>query len=380
MTLDDRPDGKPPEIVIKLPEVAPSTRPIVGPALDHARRALHRENEPIFTQVIAQINAALAHLKSELAATRDQVAALCPAAEAEARATVQRDLIQRDLAHVANRLDQVEIGIDGLQLAPRLARLERQARAESFTMAAPAESPPPTTTAEVVGSAPDVAFDYFAFEARFRGSEATIRERQQAYVEVLAGSRHVVDLGCGRGELLQLLTEHGIDAYGVDLEPDFVDLVRSKGIRAVQQDIQAHLEGLAVGEVDGIVISHVVEHLKSSQIYALVQRAADVLSKGGTLVVETPNPESLLAGSINFHRDPTHRRPVHPDTLAFLCESAGFGDVAIRRLAMVPASAMLPEPPSAADGTVTAYLATVIEQLNHIIYGYQDYAVIARNA
>ena len=365
--LDDLPDTEPPEIVFKLPEVAQSTRPIVGPALDHARRALRRENEPVFTQVGAQINAALAHLASRIEALSQ--------AEVEARTT-----LQRDLAHVANRLDQIEIGIDGLQLAPRLARLERQARAESFAVAASPESPPPRTTAEVVGSAPDLAFDYFGFEARFRGSEATIRERQQAYVEVLAGSRHVVDLGCGRGELLQLLTEHGINAYGVDLEPDFVDLVRSKGIRAVQQDIQAHLSELAVGEVDGIVISHVVEHLKSSQIYALVQRAADLLSTGGTLVVETPNPESLLAGSINFHRDPTHRRPVHPDTLAFLCESAGFGDVAIRRLAMVPASAMLPEPPSAADGTVTAYLATVIEQLNHIIYGYQDYAVIARNA
>ena len=366
MTRDDRPDGEPPETVIKLPEMAQSMRPVVGPALDRARRALHRENEPIFAQIIAQLNTAFAHLASRIEALSQ--------AEVEARTT-----LQRDLAHVANRLDQVGIGIDGLQLAPRLARLERQARAESFKVAAPAESPPPTTTAEVVGSAPDVAFDYFAFEARFRGSEATIRERQQAYVEVLAGSRHVVDLGCGRGELLQLLTEHGVDAYGVDLEPDFVELVRSKGIRAFQQDIQAHLNGLAVGEVDGIVMSHVVEHLKSSQIYALVQRAADVLSTGGTLVVETPNPESLQAGSINFHRDPTHRRPVHPDTLAFLCESAGFGDVEIRRLAMVPATALLPEPPSTADGTLTAYLATVVEQLNHIIYGYQDYAVIARN-
>lgn len=365
--MDRQPDSEPPEAVIKMPEVAHSTRPVLGPALNQAFRALQRANEPTLKNILAQLN-------QTLAATTARVEALLRV-EADARTT-----LQRDLSHIANRLDQVEIGTERLQLTPRLARLERQARAESFAVASPPESPPPAARGEIVGSAPDVAFDYFAFEARFRGSESTIRERQKAYVEILANSRLVVDLGCGRGELLQLLTEHGIDAYGVDLEPDFVDLVRSKGIRAVQQDIQAHLNGLTVGEVDGIVISHVVEHLTSSQIYALVQRAADVLSKGGTLVVETPNPESLLAGSINFHRDPTHRRPVHPDTLAFLCESAGFEDVEIKRLAMVPASALLPEPPSAADEALVAYVNTVVQQLNSVLYGYQDYAVIARRA
>ena len=181
--MDRRPDAELPDGVIKLPEVAPSTRPLLGPALDQARRALHRASEPTLTQLIAQINEALAHLTSELAATK-----ALPQAEAEART-----ILQRDVAHIANRLDQIEIGIDRLQLTPRLARLERQARAESFAATSPAESPPPAAIAEIAGSAPDVAFDYFAFEARFRGSESTIRERQNAYVEVLASSRLVVD-------------------------------------------------------------------------------------------------------------------------------------------------------------------------------------------
>ena len=91
----------------------------------------------------------------------------------------------------------------------------------------------------------------------------------------------------------------------------------------------------------------------------------------GILILETPNPESLVAGSINFHRDLTHVRPIHPDTLAFLAESAGFSNVEIRRLSPVPEDERLPTP---GDGRLDA----VVEQLNELLYGYQDYAVVAR--
>ena len=90
------------------------------------------------------------------------------------------------------------------------------------------------------------------------------------------------------------------------------------------------------------------------------------------LILETPNPESLVAGSVNFHRDLTHRRPIHPDTLAFLCESAGFDRVEVRRLSPVDDATMLPDPD---DGTA---LSETIKRLNALLYGYQDYAVIAR--
>ena len=105
--------------------------------------------------------------------------------------------------------------------------------------------------------------------------------------------------------------------------------------------------------------------------------AAAALEEGGVLILETPNPESLLAGSINFHRDPTHLRPVHPDTLAFLCESAGFAQVEILRLSPVPDTDRLPAPAPGDDpsrGTSTG----IAERLNGIIYGWQDYAVVAR--
>jgi len=97
--------------------------------------------------------------------------------------------------------------------------------------------------------------------------------------------------------------------------------------------------------------------------------------EGGVLVMETPNPESVVAGSVNFHRDPTHLSPVHPDTLAFLCEMTGFSRVEIRRLSPTPPERMLPT--GGGEGPVAERLDAVVGRLNDLLYGYQDYAVLA---
>ena len=145
----------------------------------------------------------------------------------------------------------------------------------------------------------------------------------------------------------------------------------------VRQDLIAHLEGLAPGDVDGIVVSHVVEHLPPDVVSRLVEAAWERLPEGGLLVMETPNPESLVAGSVNFHRDPTHLRPVHPDTLAFICESAGFARVEVRRLSPVPEADRLPAP-APGEGPLAEHLDRVVGRLNDLLYGFQDYAVVAR--
>jgi SAM-dependent methyltransferase len=145
----------------------------------------------------------------------------------------------------------------------------------------------------------------------------------------------------------------------------------------VVEDALAHVRDLEPGTVDAIVALHLIEHLPSAALVGLVEEAARILNDGGILLLETPNPESLLAGSVNFHRDPTHQRPVHPDTLAFLCENAGFENVEIRRLSPVPASDRLPAPAGRSD-SLSAYLDRVVDQLNGLLYGSQDYAVVAR--
>ena len=95
------------------------------------------------------------------------------------------------------------------------------------------------------------------------------------------------------------------------------------------------------------------------------------------MILETPNPTSVLGGSVNFHRDPTHVHPIHPDTLAFLCEQAGFEAIEVRPLVPVPPDQRLPGP-APGDGELASHVDAVVEQLNELLYGYLDYALFAR--
>ncbi|WP_246496427.1 class I SAM-dependent methyltransferase [Miltoncostaea marina] len=202
-----------------------------------------------------------------------------------------------------------------------------------------------------------------------------MRARQSSYLDALEGRRRVVDLGCGHGELLRLLREHGVGAYGVETEADFVARLEEDGLEVLEADALAHLEGLEPGAVDGVVASHVVEHLPAAVMIRLIGLAHDRLAEGGVLVMETPNPESLVAGSVNFHRDPTHLAPVHPDTLAFLCDMAGFRRVEVRRLSPTPPERLLPT--GGGEGALAERLDAVVGRLNDLLFGHQDYAVLA---
>jgi O-antigen chain-terminating methyltransferase len=345
------------------PELAYSTKPLVGRPLTAVKKVLIRLLVHVFDDLARQADAGIAVAEG---AARDARAWAEQAAAAEAAA---RERIAGDVAALAGRIDGLEEQLGRLQVGPRLARLERRR--------APAPSAPAAAAAPAAPAPSDQGVDYLAFEARFRGAEETVRERQEVYRHHLEGRRRAVDLGCGRGELLELMRDTGVPAYGVDTEPDFVDLVEEKGLEVRREDAVAHVEGLAAGEVDAIVASHLVEHLPPGVVARLVGAAAGALAEGGILIVETPNPESLVAGSINFHRDPTHLRPVHPETLAFLCESAGFSEVEILRLSPVPDPERLPVP-APGDEPLARHVDRLAEQLNGVIYGWQDYAVLAR--
>jgi SAM-dependent methyltransferase len=220
-----------------------------------------------------------------------------------------------------------------------------------------------------------LGFDYYTFEKRFRPEES-VRERQRTYVELLRDREPVVDLGCGRGELVELLEREGVRAYGVDLNPQFVAAATERGVDVRHGDALQHLIEAEPGSLGGVVASHVVEHLEAGSVVRLVRLAFDRLDTGGLVILETPNPESLIAGSVNFHRDLTHVRPIHPDTLEFLCEAAGFEDVDVRRLAATPEDELLPR--VAQDGPLEDALNTIVDRLNARLFGFQDYAVIAR--
>ena len=350
--------GAPAQVRLR-PELGFSSKPVIGPVITLVKKVLLRLLFFVLEDLAQQTDAAVKRLEAALAA---EALARKRGNSAEAAA---REGAQADIQALSQRADRFEAKVEGLHLVDRLARLERRRRVE-----APVVQAGPSAAAVPAVSPSGSGVDYLAFEARFRPEES-VREHQQIYVEFLGSSKRVVDLGCGRGELIELLRDEGVGAYGVEIEPDFIELLEEKGIEVVAQDAVAHLGELEPGAVDGIVVSHVVEHLPTAAVTQLVQLAADKLAGGGLLIVETPNPESLVAGSINFHRDPTHLRPIHPDTLSFLCESAGFSEVEIRRLSPVPEAERLPAPES-------TRLDEVVQQLNDLLYGYQDYAVIAR--
>jgi SAM-dependent methyltransferase len=371
--------------VVYRPEVGYSSRRVVGPVLTAAKRLFYRIFFYPLDDLARQTNDAVHHLHdsdrrieqavaAETATAlglRERIDTLANQLELAHRLTAES--IGRDVQSLAVRLAELEATHERLQLQSRLGRLERLVR----TAPQPRQSPEPAAPAApvTVGHQPP-SFDYMTFENRFR-PENTVRERHSEYVELLRTRRRVVDLGCGRGELLELLGEADVSAYGVELDPDNVAVCREKGLEIVEGDAVSHLEGLEDSALDGIVASHLIEHLEPELLWRLITAAAEKLDGDGILILETPNPESLLAGSINFHRDPTHVRPVHPDTLSFLCESAGFGAVEIRRLAPVPAEARLPQR-APDDDRLAAHISEVVQQLNEVIYGYQDYALIAR--
>jgi SAM-dependent methyltransferase len=348
------------------PELAFSSKPVIGPVITLVKKFFIRLLFFVLDDLARQADAAVARLEMALKA---EAAARESGLAARDRALAERDstigAVKIDVRSLSLRADEFEAGIERLQLNPRLARLERAVRTRPAASAppssAPAQEPAPPSGASI---------DYLAFESRFR-PEKTVREHQQAYVEDLRNAERVVDLGAGRGELVELLNQAGISAYAVEIEPDFIELMRDKGLEVVAQDAVEHLQDLEAGSLGGIVASHVVEHLPPAAVAELVALAGEKLAEGGTLILETPNPESLVAGSINFHRDLTHRRPIHPDTLVFLCDSAGFASVEVRRLSPMSEDERLPVPD---DGQ----LEEIVTQLNELLYGYQDYAVIAR--
>jgi SAM-dependent methyltransferase len=346
------------------PELGFSSKRVIGRPITLVKQFILRLLFHVFDDLAKQTDAALGRIEVSLAVQAGDLQR--EAQRFDARVTSEvgaREAVQADVKSLDERLAEIESRFEHLQLEARLARLERARRT----------APGPTATGTDAVGTPGTAapsFDYERFEDRFR-PETSVRERQQAYVELMRGHKRVVDLGCGRGELIELLEAEGIPAYGVEIDPDFVALLEEKGVEVVVRDAVAHLEELEAGAVDGVVGSHLVEHLPPAAVARLVTLAAAKLAEDGVLVLETPNPESLLAGSVNFHRDLTHVRPIHPDTLAFLAESAGFPKVEIRRLSPVPDDERLPSPEN-------GVLANIVEQLNDLLYGYQDYAVVAR--
>jgi 2-polyprenyl-3-methyl-5-hydroxy-6-metoxy-1,4-benzoquinol methylase len=224
-------------------------------------------------------------------------------------------------------------------------------------------------------------FDYFGFEEKFRGSAEDIKARQRAYVEYFQGQNDILDIGCGRGEFLELLREAGIKVKGVDLDLDMVLYCREKGLNVIQEDGFAYLDSLPDEALGGVFAAQVIEHLESKQIIELVKLCQRKLRPGGILILETLNPKCLMIFAESFYMDFSHIKPIHPEAMKFLLESTGFLNIELKFSAPVePSKRLLAFPDLEAFGTTLKTFNHSLEQLNELLYGFQDYAVIGRKA
>ncbi|WFS69104.1 class I SAM-dependent methyltransferase [Agrobacterium leguminum] len=178
---------------------------------------------------------------------------------------------------------------------------------------------------------------YLDFEARFRGDPAVIRERLRVYEAFLRplaaqSDARLLDLGCGRGEWLELAGDVGLDARGVDLDENMLSAARKRGLAVENMDCLEALRAVPDGTLAVVSAFHLIEHISFDDLRELIANARRVLRPGGIMILETPNPENLIVGLVNFHLDPTHRKPLPPLLTSFLAEHTGFFRNIILRL------------------------------------------------
>ncbi len=213
---------------------------------------------------------------------------------------------------------------------------------------------------------------WLRFLETHRGSRQEILVRASEYVEVFREVSPVLDLGCGRGELLEALTQSGIAAFGVDSDPAAVAECRQRGLNVQVGDALEALTAQAEGSLGGVACLHLIEHLPSARWMKLFEQAARALRPGGVFAVESPNPETLRVGAGLFWVDPTHLRPVHPEAARFVAQAVGLEVVEIRKLRPFPPEQQL------AARVEHGEWRWVLQQLDLWLSGCRDYLLVAR--
>lgn len=260
----------------------------------------------------------------------------------------------------------------------KLDRYRREAKglwSQLGAFIAAQESQPPRPLAEVQREQ-----TYLDLELRYRGSEEDIAERVAAYLPYLQGRGTVLDLGCGRGEALQVFAQHDLNPRGIDSSGEMVARCRGKGLQAEEADLFAYLEALDEASLGAIVSFHVIEHLPAESLERLIRLAWRALEPKGVLILETPSPLSLVMSARNFWIDPTHQRPVHPASLEVSFRAAGFEPVHRVDLHPFPADQRLPEIELASlpeeQRPLADHLNRLRDLLDDLLYGHRDFGMV----
>jgi O-antigen chain-terminating methyltransferase len=292
--------------------------------------------------------------------------------------------MEATMATILAAQDELRTAVSVMQQATQSIKREVSRLAVGPGVAAPAAGDAPARSAAALDLD---THKYVGFEDRFRGSADDIQRRVAEYVPIFRGASDVLDIGCGRGEFLALLREHGVNARGVDLNGAMVEVCREKGLDAHHVDALTYLRAQPDGSLGGLFAAQVIEHLTPSYLTQLLDAAFDKLRAGSPIVLETINPGCWFAFFESYIRDLTHEQPVHPDTLKYLLVATGFQHVEIRYRAPYPEAEKLqaiPSMPPAAASANAALAESIdtlnanVEKINRLLFTYLDYAAVGR--
>jgi SAM-dependent methyltransferase len=329
------------------------------------------------------LNAAISHVAEDQSKYRESLAAR--EHRYQARTTGIADA-QEELRGILGVTQQAIMA-----LKRAVAELQLPAHAEGRVVpSAPDASPAPNPQQAFAPSLD--AYKYVGFEDQFRGSQEVIRARQRSYVPFFDRNRSneeggrvtgaVLDIGCGRGEFIDLLSARGIPARGVDLNHEMVQVCRARGLDVVEADAVGYLATQADASLGGIFAAQVVEHLEPAYLLRLLDLSFEKLQPGGVLVLETLNPACWTAFFESYIRDITHRWPLHPETLKYLVTASGFTRATLEFRSPVPAEDRLQgiALPASADALLiemTEAFNANVDKLNARMFTHMDYAVVA---
>lgn len=356
-------------------EQANATQALQGKTASLHRQALELEQR--LTRVTDEFQAKLAKIaaaNAEIEAAHEEKfnQSLLPFSQRIASFTNEIDSLRSELCAARNELREIK---SQSRVRERDLRRFFHDFQRGTVVSSEDQNPAPVPPMFPSGIKHESEFDYFAFEDRYRGDEEGIRSRQNEYVGYFRGRENVVDIGCGRGEFLELLRDNHIRAKGVERGTDQYLLCLEKGLDVVQQDLFLYLESLPDESIGGLFSAQVIEHLSASDQLRFVALAYHKTAPGSPVVFETINAQCVWAVMRNFFLDPTHVRPVHPETLKFAMESVNFKNVELR-FSSPMSDRLIPPLTLSGDPEQLATFNRAIQDLNEIMYGNQDYAAI----
>jgi 2-polyprenyl-3-methyl-5-hydroxy-6-metoxy-1,4-benzoquinol methylase len=379
-----------------------SHRAVVGPAINGVKRvfaSLVRDRllAPTFKlhydfngAVIRYLNQLNLRLNSILRRSADDL-------RGETYA-IERRLEMQFEERLRNLSERVAAAETGKQiLAEQISSLDSVVRGLERLAARTAVSQPGAQAQPVQAGADD----YLLLENRFRGSTALITERLKVYPQYFTGQlfvgervarlgqpggsepRPVLEIGAGRGELQRLFKAAGIKSYGIDSDRAMVSESVAAGLDVRCEDAAAHLASLLPDSLGGVIAIQVIEHLPRPYLRRLLELIRTRVVPGGLVVFETINTASVVALTQNYLRDPTHVPPIHPESMRFIAELAGFETVEMKDRSPFPAEAALL--PLSADAVYTPGAKQLasnynenIRRLNDLLFGSQDYSLVLR--